>query len=48
MAADAHQRECGRSRSAADHGGGWNRLNRVFDDRLDDVLQQFQREVWAA
>ena len=29
-------------------GGGWNRLNRMFDDRLDDVLQQFQREVWAA
>ena len=29
-------------------GGGWNRLNRVFDDRLDEVLQTFQREVWAA
>jgi hypothetical protein len=24
------------------------RLNRVFGGELDGVLQQFQREVWAA
>jgi type I restriction enzyme R subunit len=29
-------------------GGGWPRLNRVFGGELDGVLQQFQREVWAA
>ena len=29
-------------------GGGWPRLNRVFGGDLDGVLQQFQREVWAA
>ena len=29
-------------------GGGWPRLNRLFGGELDDVLQQFQREVWAA
>ena len=29
-------------------GGGWPRLNRLFGGELDGVLQQFQREVWAA
>ena len=29
-------------------GGGWPRLNRVFGGELDGVLQQFQRQVWAA
>jgi type I restriction enzyme R subunit len=29
-------------------GGGWPRLNRMFGGELDGVLQQFQREVWAA
>ena len=29
-------------------GGGWPRLNRVFGGELAGVLQQFQREVWAA
>ena len=29
-------------------GGGWPRLNRVFGGDLDGVLEQFQREVWAA
>ncbi|MEI6110699.1 MAG: hypothetical protein WCP63_03360 [Cyanobium sp. ELA712] len=29
-------------------GGGWPRLNRKFACELDGVLQQFQREVWAA
>jgi hypothetical protein len=29
-------------------GGGWLRLNRMFGGELDGVLQQFQREVWAA
>ncbi len=28
--------------------GGWPRLNRLFGGELDGVLQQFQREVWAA
>ena len=29
-------------------GGGRPWLNRVFGGELDGVLQQFQREVWAA
>ena len=29
-------------------GGGWQRLDRMFAGGLDGVLQQFQREVWAA
>ncbi len=29
-------------------GGGWPRLNKLFGGELDGVLQQFQREVWAA
>ena len=29
-------------------GGGWQRLNKLFGGELDRVLQQFQREVWAA
>ena len=29
-------------------GGGWPRLNKLFGGDLDGVLQQFQREVWAA
>lgn len=29
-------------------GGGWPRLNRLFSGELAGVLQQFQREVWAA
>ena len=29
-------------------GGGWSRLNKLFGGELDGVLQQFQREVWAA
>jgi type I restriction enzyme, R subunit len=29
-------------------GGGWSRLNQVFAGELDQVLQSFQREVWAA
>ncbi len=29
-------------------GGGWRRLDRIFAGELDGVLQQFQREVWAA
>ena len=29
-------------------GGGWPRLKRVFSGELDGVLQQFQREMWAA
>jgi type I restriction enzyme R subunit len=29
-------------------GGGWPRLNKLFGGVLDGVLQQFQREVWAA
>jgi type I restriction enzyme R subunit len=29
-------------------GGGWPRLKRVSSGELDGVLQQFQREMWAA
>ncbi|MFW6731122.1 MAG: hypothetical protein ACODUE_05235 [Synechococcus sp.] len=29
-------------------GGGWPRLNNLFGGELDGVLEQFQREVWAA
>lgn len=29
-------------------GGGWPRLNRMFAGDLDGVLQEFQRQVWAA
>ena len=29
-------------------GGGWPRLNQLFDGELDGVLQEFQRQVWAA
>ena len=29
-------------------GGGWPRLNKVFNEELGDVLELFQREVWAA
>ncbi|MFW6731092.1 MAG: type I restriction-modification system endonuclease [Synechococcus sp.] len=29
-------------------GGGWPRLNKLFGGELDGVLEQFQREVWAA
>jgi type I restriction enzyme R subunit len=29
-------------------GGGWPMVNRVFGGELDGVLQQFQREGWAA
>ena len=29
-------------------GGGWPRLNKLFGGELDRLLQQFQREVWAA
>jgi len=29
-------------------GGGWPRLNKVFGGQLDDLLSDFQREVWAA
>ena len=29
-------------------GGGWPRLNRMFGGDLDGVLQEFQRQVWAA
>ena len=29
-------------------GGGWPRLNKLFGGELSRVLQQFQREVWAA
>jgi type I restriction enzyme R subunit len=29
-------------------GGGWPRLNRLFGGELDGVLQEFQRQVWAA
>lgn len=29
-------------------GGGWPRLNKLFGGELDGVLQQFEREVWAA
>lgn len=29
-------------------GGGWPRLNMLFGGEHDGVLQQFQREVWAA
>ncbi len=29
-------------------GGGWPRLNRVFGGELEGVLQEFQRQVWAA
>jgi type I restriction enzyme R subunit len=29
-------------------GGGWLRLNRLFGGELDGVLQEFQRQVWAA
>ena len=29
-------------------GGGWPRLNKVFNEELGEVLKLFQREVWAA
>jgi len=29
-------------------GGGWPRLNKVFNEELGAVLELFQREVWAA
>ena len=29
-------------------GGGWTRLNKVFNEELGEVLELFQREVWAA
>jgi type I restriction enzyme R subunit len=29
-------------------GGSWLRLNKLFAGELDGVLQQFQREIWAA
>jgi type I restriction enzyme R subunit len=29
-------------------GCGWPHLNKLFGGELDGVLQQFQREVWAA
>ena len=29
-------------------GDGWPRLNRLFGGELDGVLQEFQRQVWAA
>jgi type I restriction enzyme R subunit len=29
-------------------GGGWPRLNQLFDGELDQLLQEFQRQVWAA
>ena len=29
-------------------GGGWPRLNKVFNEELGEVLELFQREVWAA
>ncbi|MDC0310306.1 type I restriction-modification system endonuclease, partial [bacterium] len=29
-------------------GGGWPRLNKVFNEELGKVLELFQREVWAA
>jgi type I restriction enzyme R subunit len=29
-------------------GGGWRRLNQMFGGELEGLLQQFQREVWAA
>jgi type I restriction enzyme R subunit len=28
--------------------GGWRRLNQMFGGELEGLLQQFQREVWAA
>lgn len=27
-------------------GGGWRRLNKVFDDRLPDILGDLQEEIW--
>ncbi|WP_413297029.1 type I restriction-modification system endonuclease [Synechococcus sp. MIT S9452] len=29
-------------------GGGWPRLNKMFNEELGEVLELFQREVWAA
>jgi type I restriction enzyme R subunit len=29
-------------------GGGWPRLNRMVAGERDGVLQEFQRQVWAA
>jgi len=27
-------------------GGGFNRLNKIFDDKLDQVLKHFNDSVW--
>ena len=29
-------------------GGGWNRLNKIFDNQLEDILTTFQQDIWAA